>query len=295
MKHSLIRSFALFIAVVAPSFAQQTPKGSLVIIGGGNRGEHIMSEFIRLAGGSASTVVVFPMASMYADSAEMKEEQTASMKKWGAGTVRYLNLNPKQADTDSALRLLDGVTGVFFAGGDQSKLTAALKGTRVEKRLHELYQNGAVIGGTSAGAAVMSRVMITGDERLNTDSANVFQFIKKGNVVTSHGFGFLDNVIIDQHFIRRKRHNRLISLVLENPNLLGVGIDEATAIVVKSGSIFTVVGEATVAVYDATAVKDVSMNDGGHLAGTGIKFHLLKAGDTFDIVKRTLIPGEGKR
>jgi cyanophycinase len=246
----------LALLVVSGSYAEQESCGHLVIIGGGTRGPSIMNTFVRLAGGSRSKVVIFPMASELADTAG--PEQTALFKQFGAAEVLYLNLKRSEADEDSSLRLLDGVTGVFFSGGDQSRLTSALKGTRVERRLHRLYQDGAVIGGTSAGAAVMSRIMLTGDERLNKDPANPFNAIQKANIVTADGFGFIDDAIVDQHFIKRRRHNRLISLVLEHPNLIGIGIDEAAAIVVNPDRTFDVVGDATVMVFDATQARGVA-------------------------------------
>ena len=102
-------------------------------------------------------------------------------------------------------------------------ITRVIVGTPLQKKLIEIYRAGAVIGGTSAGAAIMSKVMITGDELINKDSTNIFLAILKGNVQTIEGLGFLDQVIIDQHFVKRKRLNRLISVVLENPTLPGIG------------------------------------------------------------------------
>ena len=289
---TVISLIFLAAALAGVAIAQDAPRGHLVIVGGGKRGREIMRRYIQLAGGERSSCVVFPMASALADS--MEAEETSFLKKVGAGTVRYLNINRRQADSDSVLRLLDSVSSVFFTGGDQSRLTAVLQGTATERRLQELYRNGAVIGGTSAGAAVMSRVMITGDERLNRDSTNAYWFIRGSNVVTSEGFGFLEDVIIDQHFIRRKRHNRLISLVLEHPQLLGVGIDESTAIVVNPDRTFDVVGDATVLVLDASHAA-VSKDPHGNLAGSGIQMHLLKAGDRFDLAARTVLSPDSTR
>jgi cyanophycinase len=138
-------------------------------------------------------------------------------------------------------------------------VTRALVGTPVQRKLLKLYQAGAVMGGTSAGAALMSKVMITGDEKLNRDTINAFVVIRKDNIVTVEGMGFLTNAIIDQHFVRRKRHNRLISVVLEHPDLVGVGIDEATAIIVRRGELFDVTGRGSVVVYDATRARGTRM------------------------------------
>jgi cyanophycinase len=287
MKWTNAAALSLCAMILSGSVLAQTPRGHLVIIGGGNRGPEVMNTFVRLAGGERSRIVVLPMASGLAASAG--PEQIAFLKKHGAGQVEYMNLSREQADADSVVRLFDGVTGVFFSGGVQSRLTAALKGTRLERKLHELYRDGAVIGGTSAGAAVMSALMITGDERLNTDTANAYASIRAGNVVTTEGLGFVGDAIVDQHFIRRKRHNRLLSLVLEHPKLIGIGIDEATAIVWNPDRTFDVVGEATVLVLDASDAKDITSDKNGNLAAADLRLHLLKSGDRFDLAARKVL------
>ena len=132
----------------------------------------------------------------------------------------------------------------------------------------------------------MSKVMITGDEILNKDSTQLFVFIKKGNIKTTEGFGFLQNAIIDQHFVRRKRQNRLLTVVMENPKLLGVGIDEATCIVVTGGREFEVLGEGTVIVYDATKAANIRTDKEGNLSATNIITHILMSGDRFDMATR---------
>src|SRR5262249_37764469 len=151
---------------------------------------------------------------------EMAEE----FKSLGVGTVSSVYLTHTQALAAEAAGKLDGATGVYFTGGDQVLLANDLVGTPVHDKLKALYASGAVIGGTSAGAAVMSEIMITGEERLNTQTNNPFIRIQQGDIVTAPGFGFVHDAIVDQHFVRRKRHNRLISVVLEHPSLVGVGI-----------------------------------------------------------------------
>jgi cyanophycinase len=268
-------------------WAQDAPRGHLVIIGGGRRGPEIMQRFVDLCGGPNGKIVLFPMASAYADSGI--GEQIEGFTRYGARSVVHLNISRIEADRDSIVHQLDGATGIYFAGGDQSRLTAALKGTRVEQRLHEIYRTGGTIGGTSAGAAVMSQMMITGDERANPDSTNPYSFIRPGNIVTAEGFGFVEDAIVDQHFIRRKRFQRLLSLVLEHPAKLGIGIDEGTAVVMKPDRTFEVVGEATVLVIDASNVRNIGTNPKNDLAASGIMLHLLKSGDRFDRSSRTVM------
>ncbi|HEY0811006.1 MAG TPA: hypothetical protein VGD49_12645, partial [Longimicrobiales bacterium] len=142
------------------------------------------------------------------------------------------------------------------------------------------------VGGTSAGAAVMSRIMITGDERRlggrrpSTDSTVAFITIDRDNVVTSDGFGYIDNAIVDQHFVRRRRHNRLISLVLENPKLVGAGIDESTAIEVRPDGTWRVLGESVVVIYDARNAQAASTEL--PLGAANIQMHVLPSGATYD-------------
>lgn len=266
--------------------AQAQPKGSLIIIGGGSRGPEVMQPIVDLAGGEKSKIVYFPMASELGD--QLAAERIADMKKHGAGTVLHLNITRQQADSDSILALLDGVTGVYFGGGDQSRLTRVLKGTKVEKRLHELYQNGAVLAGTSAGAAVMSAIMLTGDQkRPSRDSS--FNSIEAENIVTTEGFGFVDDVIVDQHFLIRRRNNRLVSTVLEHPMKIGIGIDEATAIWIKPDHTFEVLGKSVVVVYNATASKIERDATGYGLRASEMQMSVLRSGSTYDLRSKTVI------
>ena len=275
----IIRVKVLFILFVASTLVAQ-PKGHLLIIGGGKRGTAIMEKLVHLSGGAQAKVAVFPMASGYAN--EVGPEQAQELRATGCGEAAALNLTRIQADTDSALKLLDGVTGIFFSGGDQSRLTAVLKGTKVEARLHQLYENGAILAGTSAGAAVMSAVMITGEERRPAADSS-FNIIEAENIVTTPGFGFLQDAIIDQHFVRRKRHNRLISLVLERPHLIGIGIDEATAIWVKPDRTFEVIGGNSVVVYDATQARVARDPSGYGLQANDVRMHILRHGAIFNL------------
>jgi cyanophycinase len=161
-------------------------------------------------------------------------------------------------------------------------LTAAIGGTPVEEAIRKLYREGAAIGGTSAGAAVMSQVMITGDERRPggsrppSDPDVGFITIDRENIVTSRGLGLLEDVIVDQHFVRRRRHNRLISLVLENPRLVGIGIDESTAAEVSPDGWWTVLGESVLVVYDARQARPSAGE--APPGASGVLMHVLPRG-----------------
>ena len=299
MKASIARRSALrllaFIAVAAGTGCGATQggalpspasaRGSLVIVGGGPRPPELRERFVQLAGGAGkANVVVFAMASLAGR--ESGEEEAAALRTMGVDAVN-LYVTRDEAATDSIVNRVARATGIWFGGGDQSRLTAALKGTRTEAMMHERFRAGAVIGGTSAGAAVMSQIMLTGEERRRggsrypSDSGDVNLTIERGNVVTGEGFGFLTNAIVDQHFVRRKRHNRLITLVLENPSQIGVGVDESTALVVTPDGKWSVIGASVAVIYDARQAR-VTAPGARTLGGAGLKMHVLPGGATYD-------------
>jgi len=222
------------------------------------------------------------MASAVASTGPEKVKDLVSM---GAHAF-VLDVRGPGANTDSAVRMLDDVTGIWFSGGDQNRLTAALRGSRLEQAIRARYMAGAVVGGTSAGAAVMTNPMLTGDERRPggsrrpADSTQANITIDRDNVVTAPGFGLLPGAIVDQHFVRRRRQNRLMSLVLENPSLLGIGIDESTALVVRPGGSWEIIGASVAVIFDARS-SDVTPA-GAVLGASGIRTHVLPAGSTFN-------------
>jgi cyanophycinase len=217
----LLPTLAACVSTTSTRPAAPRPAGALLIVGGGPIPDPILERFVALAGGKGrARIVLYPMASEDADAGiELAED----FRKRGAEAERIV-LSREQADTEAAAHRLDGVTGIWFGGGDQAKLTAAIGHTRVEAAIHARYLAGAVVGGTSAGAAVMSTPMITGDERKPggarppaKDSSDAFMTIARDDVVMIDGFGMLPGVIVDQHHVRRRRGNRLLSVVLEHP------------------------------------------------------------------------------
>ncbi len=266
-------------------------RGTLYIVGGGPQPAALVQEFVDLAGGRGKArIVVFAMAS--SEGLTGGEEKAEQLRGLGA-EARNVWVTREQAMTDSVARLLDGATGIWFGGGDQSRLTAVLKGTPTERAIHARFAAGAVIGGTSAGAAVMSSVMITGDERrpggARPDSSLAWGTIERDNVVTAEGFGLLPEVVVDQHFLRRKRYGRLLSLVLERPPHLGAGIDESTALIVEPSGRWRVAGASSVVIFDAR--RAVRSADGVALQGTGVVTHVLRAGGRFDPATGSAEPG----
>ena len=278
----------LLLAVTAATASAQHPgstKGTLFVVGGGPQPPELVQAFVDLAGGKGKArIVVFAMASE--DGLAGGEEKAQDLRALGAD-ARNVYVTRAEAMTDSVAALLDRATGVWFGGGDQARLMAVLVGTPTAAAIWRRYRAGAVIGGTSAGAAVMSTPMITGDERRRggdrppTDSSAVFMTIDRGNVITAEGFGFLTRAIVDQHFVRRRRHNRLLSLVLEGPVRLGAGIDESTALVIGPDGRWRVIGASVVVIYDARKAR---LARSGGLGGSGIVTHILPAGSRFDPV-----------
>jgi cyanophycinase len=268
-----------------PAAASPTGRGTLLIVGGGPIPDAIIERFVALAGGSVrARILVLPMAS---EDAAAGEEIVGDIRRLGASAERLV-LSHGEADTDGASRRLAGATGIWFGGGDQSRLTAALKGTRAEAAIAAVYRSGGVVGGTSAGAAVMSTPMITGDELRPggdrpppKDSSDAFMTIAREDVVTADGFGLLPGAIVDQHFIRRRRHNRLLSLVLEHPELVGVGIDESTALEVPPEGPWRILGASVAVIYDARGANITP--PGKSLGASEVRLSVLPAGSTYDL------------
>ncbi|MBZ0199880.1 MAG: cyanophycinase [Ignavibacteriaceae bacterium] len=263
------------------------PKGTLFIIGGGNRSDELMKNLVELAGGTEGKVIVVPNAS--GDKIETADYLVKEINKLGFNDTEFLLFDIETADADSNLLKVEDAQIVYFSGGDQSRLTADLLGTKLFEKIKQVYSKGGIISGTSAGAAVMSHIMITGDELIQTDSLNSYNTIQRKNIKTTSGFGFIDGAVIDQHFIKRKRNNRLISVILENPQQLGIGIDESTAIIVYPDDTFKVIGDNQVIVYDAKDAVVKAKADSNLLAASGIKMNILFDGDKFDIKNRTVI------
>ncbi len=206
--------------------------GALVVCGGGKLPDAVFERFLTLAGGEKAHLVVIPTASESADN-EPDEKHLAPWKERKLASAVVLHTRSrKTADGDEFVEPLRKATGVWFGGGSQARVADAYLGTAVEKELHALLKRDGVIGGTSAGAAVMSRVMIASG---NPDAK------------VARGLDLLPGAVIDQHFRKRERETRLFGVLDRNPGLVGFGIDEGTALVVR-GRQLRVVGDSTVTV-----------------------------------------------
>lgn len=274
-------SFLFLSAICCGAVLSQAklPKGKLFIMGGGSRPEAMVDRIIKEAGLlQGGYGIILPMSSEDPDSAVWYANQQFLRK--GIHTMYGINF---QKGMDHSKAKLDSVRNarlIYITGGDQVRFMNVVQGTDIGNAIHEAYGKGALIGGTSAGAAVMSRIMITGNELKHPEYSSTFRHIEAGNIETTQGLGFIDHAIIDQHFVRRSRYNRLISAVIEYPDVKGVGIDEETAILV-SGSTAEVVGDSQVIVFEnpgrSSVVKD------GKLSAKGIVMNIYLAGETFSL------------
>lgn len=249
MKNRVVLIAFLIVSVVFCStltFAQQSPKGKLFIIGGGSRPSSMVDRIIKEShldkGGYG---IILPMSSAEPDSAVYYAKN--QFTKLGIDKIYGLEFVKDEKLTKIKLDSIRNAKLIYISGGDQNRFMEIVKDTDIEKAIHEAYKNGSLVGGTSAGAAVMSKIMITGAELKHPDYSATFKNIEAENIETATGLGMITNVIIDQHFVKRSRYNRLISAVIEFPDMIGIGIDESTAILVKGDSA-EVVGESQVIV-----------------------------------------------
>lgn len=195
-----------------------TVSGTLFICGGGRMPDAALQRFVDYAGGASAQVVVITTASETAETAEV-EPRIDFWRRARMGEMRILHTRSReQANDPEFCQPLENATGVWFIGGYQHRLIDTYRGTKVEQGIRGVLERGGVVGGTSAGAAVMSPVMIKG----GTTQAEV-----------GEGFGFLQGTVIDQHFLKRKRQDRLLHVLASHPKLVGIGIDEGTVVVVR--------------------------------------------------------------
>jgi len=256
-----------------PTYATTGPEnGSLLIVGGAMRDPAILKKFFELGGGGEQPYVVIPTAG--ADNInELALNRAASfLTRAGATNVTVLHTKDRdEADTEQFVRPLKAARGVWFGGGRQWRLADSYLGTKTEEEFHKLLARGGVIGGSSAGATIQGSYLARGDTKTNA--------IMMGD--HTEGFSFIKNIAIDQHLLQRNRQFDLVEIVKAKPQLLGVGLDENTAIVV-TGNEFEVIGPNYVAVYDHKLWKTNQHKK------TFQPFFLLRKGDTYDMKTRNV-------
>lgn len=262
--------------------------GTLLIIGGAEdkqRDCEILKSFVGLAQTRGDSIVILTAATQHPE--KVSSEYIKIFKRLGATKAVSLDIaNRKQACRAATVDLILSAGGIFFTGGDQLRITALLGGTRVDQALHQVYRRGTVIAGTSAGASVMSATMITGGESDTTPHP--------GSISMGPGMGLVREVVIDQHFAQRGRLGRLVSAVARQPAILGVGIDEDTAVLINRKGKMLVIGSRTVTVVDGSGCEHSNISEAQpqqSLAITGILTHILPRGYGFDLqARKTLLP-----
>ncbi|HEY0610180.1 MAG TPA: cyanophycinase, partial [Chitinophaga sp.] len=254
-------------------------KGSLLIVGGGKLGADIWAKFIELAGGANANIVVIPTAGEDSAINSGKSFEKELLQDLGVQQVTVLHTrDPKVANTAEFTAPLKKATGIWFAGGRQWKIADAYLHTLAEKEFKAVLQRGGVIGGTSAGATIQGSFLLRGDTKGNA--------ILEGDHLL--GLDLIHHVAIDQHILRRNRQFDLVGVIKKHPELLGIGIDENTAIVVQKDT-FEVIGNSFVAIYDINQINGNVKSPTGEYTTAG-PFYFLGKGQRFDLKERKAIP-----
>jgi cyanophycinase len=256
--------------------------GSLLIIGGheDKSGDKTILRFLAKKVGKSGKIVVVTTASEFPE--QLFDDYERVFRGLGIRHVHHLRVESREeAKHDAKVGILRDADAVFFTGGDQLRITSQLGDTPIFSRIHEILSSGGLIAGTSAGASVMTETMLvsgSGSESQRIDSA----------LKLAPGFGLLPGIIIDQHFAERGRISRLLSAVAHNPRILGIGIDEDSAIFVQRGR-FQVVGTNAVYVIDGSKITftNITESEPDTPVGVyGLKLHVLNQADTFDLKAR---------
>ena len=262
-------------------------QGTLFVIGGKEAlGEdlEVLRCFTDKCGGESADLIIITSAAT--EPAEMQAKYERAFGELGVTKLRFFH-QEKRADADNPelLAALDEASGLFFSGGNQLKLVTAIAGSSFEAKLKHAYTDGLHIGGTSAGAAAMSTVMIArGAGRASPRLASVRM---------SPGLGFLSSIIVDQHFHERDRFARLMAAVLCNPAMLGFGLDENTAFVLSAGDEISVIGSGTLTIVDGSELRESSIHSVAAdmpAAFDGMRLNVLSQGWRFRIAERISVP-----
>lgn len=267
MKVRFTLAFVVLLLIAQVAVGQQR----LMVVGGGTRPPEATKKFVEWSGGTRSKILVITWASGEEDSSYEGTEKVFMAA--NPGSVEHAVIKPLDAEKRARfVEQLKAATGVYFGGGDQNRIMDVLKDEELLKLIRAKYAAGTPFGGTSAGAAVMSDPMMTGEADL--------KILDGKKVGVRPAIGFVPDVMFDQHFLLRQRHNRLFGFVMENPRFLGVGINEGMAVMIENNRDLTTVGPTQVMFIDAKDRKGAML------------VHFLKAGDRYDLKKRKPV---GKR
>lgn len=275
-----LKVFVFFISLIVFSSQAQVSKGKLFIIGGGKRSDTLMNKVLQISDLKPKDyIVVLPMSSEEPDSAYIYFKKQVS--KLTTKPIIMLNFDENSSRNSVLLDSLQNAKLIFISGGDQTRFMKVVRNTPIYDAIHKAYENGSTISGTSAGAAVMCEHMITGNQKLESKYSETFDNIRYDNLETESGMGLVKNVIIDQHFLKRSRYNRLITGLMEFPSHIGIGIDESTAIIVN-GKQIEVFGESEVIVVrNPKGIKKIAK--GNLISINKLEMSVLVEGEKFNI------------
>jgi cyanophycinase len=259
-----------------------------MIIGGAEdklRRRTILTEFVAASGGSDARIAVIPTASSLGD--EVVEVYDAVFRKLGAAEVVPVRPETREQAHDADLvAALHGATGIFMTGGNQLKLSAVISGTPLAEAIVEAHRDGVVVAGTSAGASIQSSHMVAFGGPGATPKQRMTQ--------VAAGLGLLESAVIDQHFDQRNRYGRLLMIVSQSPQLLGIGVDEDTAAVVTDEDhrqLLRVIGRGSVTIFDPARMvtNAYEATRSSPLLASGVVLHVLPAGSAYDLTERALV------
>ncbi|MBO0951542.1 cyanophycinase [Fibrella forsythiae] len=273
---------ALLLAFITNQLSAQTTgpeKGAVVIVGGGAISPDIWNRFIDLAGGKANArIIVIPTAGDDSTLNASGQRTQKRLQELGVANVTLLHTrDPKQANQESFVAPIRQATAVWFEGGRHWRLADSYLNTLAHKEFNALLGRGGVIGGTSAGATILGSFMVRGDTKGNS--------IMVGD--HTEGLAFVKNLTVDQHVLRRNRQFDLIEVIKARPQLLGIGIDESTAVVVQQNA-FEVIGNSLVGIYDINQINSNAKYPSGQNSSGG-PFYFLTKGQKFDLQARKVI------
>lgn len=256
------------------------PKGTLIIIGGGSVGDVIMEEFMKSAGGSSTKIVIIPTALpdefLLQDSALFKIKK--GFEDYGFENITILHTrDTAEANKEEFIEPLKTASGIYFLGGRQWRIADGFLNTKAHQEMFKLLDRGGVIAGSSAGATIQGSYLARGDTKNNQ--------IMMGD--HEEGLNFITNVAIDQHVLARNRQFDMFDILKFRPELLGIGLDESTAIVVK-GDVFEVIGKSNVIIYDKSFWSSEG-SDLKTLPNKNATFYFLQSGDKYNLRERKVI------
>ncbi|OLC83835.1 MAG: cyanophycinase [Acidobacteria bacterium 13_1_40CM_4_65_8] len=261
-------AFPAHPALSADPVVKGPERGALVIVGGGRVGPEILTRFFDLAGGRDAPLVVIPTANG-ADTFPDDWSGLKMFKDFGVTTITLLHTTDRKiADSEEFVRPITTARAVWFPGGRQWRLVDSYLHTRTQREIERVLERGGVVGGSSAGASILASYMVRG-ARENNDIMMAPGY--------EEGFGLIKGVAIDQHMLTRNRQDDLEEVVAKHPDVLGIGLDESTAIVVR-GQQFEVTGASKVAIHDGRIVK-------GAQERHGKKYFFMAPGERYDLTK----------